>query len=995
MNSTSATLLTSTQMVGRTTPLAMLKQSIARAGAGNGTTVLIGGEAGVGKSRLVAEIIATTPPDSLLRGSCFESDRAVPYAPILDLLQMFIAQESAGTLASLLGVHAGNLAALIPQLDTLIPSPAPLLEPELEKRRVFESLIAFVTTRAESAATRLPLLIIIEDVHWSDDTSLEFLLLLARRIQSHPILLLLTYRHDEVPPRLSQIISTLERGRLATDIRLNRLSEPEVALMMQTIFTLPHPPRPDFLHSIYTLTDGNPFFVEEILRSLVSRGEIVSMNGVWQRRAVEQLQIPRTVEDAVLQRMGRLSTEAKAAIALAAVVGRRFDFELLQELTGHDEITLLALLKEMLAAQLVREETADVWMFRHALTQQAIYHQLLARERRLLHRTVGDTIERSHAGAVGELAHHFGEAHVWDKTLRYATLAGDQARRLDAMFEAIEQWTRALTAAVHRSDVAAQAALYLARGSANNHVGEWENARLDYDHALTLARQLGAHDLEAQALIELGLLWSARDYREAKGFLVEALTISRTIGDDALIARSLNRYGNWLLNSGQPMEAQKAHREALARFESLQEPQGIAHTYDLLAIACYHAGEVLSGIEYFQTAITLWRQIGNRLALAESLMQFTVRVHIDTEVAPLQPVPELYAQIDEALQIVREIHWRSGEAEAFVLRGIIGVYAARYGNVFSDYPLALTLAQEIEHHQWYAAGRAGFGFALLDMLVPEEAARYLEPSFEAVRHIHARLWLYQLAGFMISLYALRGEWEVIETLCSELIVDNHFDHLPNGLRHVWCAKGEAALLQGNVQEALRIAEGLIENTLEATPESVVPRLWLLRGAALTALDRAGEAEPILQSALQWVTIQQAERYIWRIELALGHCYASRGKQTLATRTFASVRAEVNRLADTIPDPEIQARFRERAIALLPAARVPTPRQAAKQEAGGLTEREREVVRLITEGKSNREIAETLVVAERTIASHVSNILNKLGFDSRVQIAMWEKERSKE
>jgi DNA-binding NarL/FixJ family response regulator len=268
----------------------------------------------------------------------------------------------------------------------------------------------------------------------------------------------------------------------------------------------------------------------------------------------------------------------------------------------------------------------------------------------------------------------------------------------------------------------------------------------------------------------------------------------------------------------------------------------------------------------------------------------------------------------------------------------------------------------------------------------------LEPAFEGAQRMNASLWLYHVAGFMVTLYAMRGEWNSIDALCDAIIPSPTLNNLPHGLRHFWHARGEAALMKGDAQDALRISTGLIQSAHHHTPDQIIPRLWLLQGSALLALQRAGEAEPILQAAHRIATAQHLGRYVWRIALALGHCYAAQGKQALATRTFDAVRAEINRLADGIPDALIQAKFRERGLALVPAPRVLTPRQAAKQKFGGLTEREREVARLIAEGKSNRDIAETLIVAERTVASHVGNILNKLGFDSRIQIAMWEKER---
>ena len=148
------------------------------------------------------------------------------------------------------------------------------------------------------------------------------------------------------------------------------------------------------MDSLYTLTEGNPFFIEEILKSLIAGGELVFTDGRWVGRPANELHIPRNIQDAVHQRIVRLSEAAREILTIASVAGQRFDFTLLQQLTHHDEQQLLALMKELIAAQLVIEESADQFAFRHALTRQAIYTDLLARERRALHKAIAETMER-------------------------------------------------------------------------------------------------------------------------------------------------------------------------------------------------------------------------------------------------------------------------------------------------------------------------------------------------------------------------------------------------------------------------------------------------------------------------------------------------------------------------------------------------------------------------------------------------------------------------
>ena len=173
----------------------------------------------------------------------------------------------------------------------------------------------------------------------------------------------------------------------------------------------------ELLEALYTLTEGNPFFVEEILSSLIAAGDIFYVRGYWNRRAGTQVSIPQSVQDAVQQRTAHVSEEARYVLTLAAVAGRHFDFALLQQLTQYEEHQLLLLMKELVSAQLVVEESADQFAFRHALTRRAIYTQLLARERSLLHLTIAQTMEHQASATTDahleDLAYHFYQASTW------------------------------------------------------------------------------------------------------------------------------------------------------------------------------------------------------------------------------------------------------------------------------------------------------------------------------------------------------------------------------------------------------------------------------------------------------------------------------------------------------------------------------------------------------------------------------------------------------
>jgi predicted ATPase len=410
-------------LIGRVAPLAALDQAIAHVQAGQGRTILITGEAGIGKSRLVAETKArflAYPPAGeaagpILAAQCFEPDQTLPYAPLLELLRSLLGARRPTDLAYDLGAIVGGLGRLLPELAALLPaaSTLPPAAPEQEKQSIFQALARLLLGRAAAPATS-PLLLIIEDLHWCDETSLDFLVYLARRLAAHPVLLLLTYRSDEVHAPLRHFLATLERQRLMTELSLPPLTPGEVDALIRAIFAQPQPVRGEFLDTLYALTEGNPFFLEEALKALLAAGEIFYTESAWTRKPLGDLHIPRTIQDAVQRRTQRLSAPAHALLAQAAVVGRGWDFALLQELTGHTEGDLLALIKELIAAQLVVEESADRFAFRHALTRQAVRAELLARERRSLHYRIAETMERVYADTLdahlANLAYHYAEA---------------------------------------------------------------------------------------------------------------------------------------------------------------------------------------------------------------------------------------------------------------------------------------------------------------------------------------------------------------------------------------------------------------------------------------------------------------------------------------------------------------------------------------------------------------------------------------------------------
>lgn len=974
-----------TALIGRIHEIELLDQALRAARNGAGRFVLLTGEAGIGKSRLVAEVRARAIAEQfeILQGHCFEQDLSFPYAPWIDALRDFLALKSATETNETLGALASELVKLLPELALLIPElkPTPSLDATAEKHRLFESLGRFVASQAASN----PSLIVLEDLHWSDESSLELLHFFARRISALPIFLVGTYRSEEISPRLSHHLAELDRERLVEEIRLAPLSRDEVEQMIRaSLKTENHSAY--LLDELARLTEGNPFFIEEIVASLPQANEL------------DKLQIPRSIQDSVRHRVEQLPESTRQILSLAAVIGDQFDFGLLQEIAAQDEQSLLGILKELIAAQLIVEQSADQFFFRHALTREAVYATPMLRERKAMHQTIGETMERL-AGArtdaaAAQLAYHFYGGGVWQKAMQYSQRAGEQAQALYAPREALTHFTHALDAAQNLGIPAPRASL---RGRAQVYevLGEFDYAHADYGAALESARREENRIDEWQALIDLGFLWQSRDLERAGEYYLRALELARNLGDSSVLAQSLNRVGNWLLNRGRAREALPFHQEALSLFRDLNDRHGVARTMDLLSVMSFQLGDVVQGTAYLEQAIPILRDVDDRQALVNTLTNLAALAHFETEVLGELSYPHLADLSEEALQIARGFNWYQGEVRALIPGAMSLGQAGDYARALEWLSRANAIMEVIRHRESFARFQLTSGQVLMGLLAWTDAGQRFESGLALAQELGSG-FLTLLAIARIATVSVRQNDLVRakELLNASLPAEYSERRMTIPLRRLWSGRAELELAQGNPGRALEIVERLLASTanLAQYGTHAVPYLARLRAQALAALGRMEEAESELQGTLPVALKHGQHPMLWRLHADLGKVYRAIGRRDDAVREFSSARTIIRALAENIPDAALRDNFLRQALAAIPAAPALTARQIAKKEFGGLTAREREIAALIAQGKSNRAIADELVISEKTAERHVANILSKLGFNSRTQIAVWAAEK---
>ncbi len=990
-------------VIGRVQELMALRLLVDRVHTGEGRVGLVCGEAGIGKSRLVAEAKAYAAAHGflLLEGQCFQTDSASPYAPLLDLFRAYFARWTPTSLPDPMHSFASTLSRLLPELSLLFPDLATLpasssVNPEEEKRRLFAAMTHFVTEQA----AQHPVLLVVEDAHWCDDLSLDLLLHLARRCRQVPLLLLVTYRREELHPRLRGWLTRLDRERLAQEVILERLARTEVAAMLHAMLETKQQVEADLLDTLYARSEGNPFFVEELLKSLITTGELVPVDGTW-KRATQKTSIPRSVQEAVQQRTANLSTEAKRFVALAAVAGRRFNVTLLQEVMHCNEAQLLDLLKEVMAAQLVVEEEVDLFAFRHALTQQAISNELLLRERQGLHRSIAQNLERLSISSqaarekhLEDLAYHSYEAGMWEQALTYAQEAGEKALRLYAQQAAIDHFTHAVEAAHHLLQTP-PVSLYLARGRAYESLGDVERARGDYERALDAAR--AAHDAtsEWQSITALGVLWTGHDYERAEGWFRQALALSGELNDITLRARSLNSLGNWLQNIGRIQEGLEAHQQALRLFEMRSDMQGMAETLGQLGMAYFYSGDPARGVKvFFGRAIDLFRSLGDRQSLSEVLAARAIDSApetIETTYSSLRTRDECVQDAEEARRLAHQTNSQSGQAFIEMAMAATLFSFGEFGLALAHARKALDIASSIEHQEWIAASRGTLGQLYLLLLEPDRAVASLETALAGAKALGSMIWTKQLTPYLALAYILRREFPRAEAMLKTIMpqeqeASNFFERQA---ARVW---GELALAQGEAPVALRIAEQLLVSAPGQGHQQPIPHLLVLKGEALLALKRLSEAAQALEEAKHGAELRQAPSVLWRIQRSLGQVYHLLKREDQAQREWSEARDIIAKLAASIDDSALRDHFLHAALSSLPQEKPMSQEALTSSKYGGLSAREREVAALVAQGKSNREIAACLVVSERTAEAHVSNILGKLGLNTRTQIAAWAVEK---
>jgi tetratricopeptide (TPR) repeat protein/tRNA A-37 threonylcarbamoyl transferase component Bud32 len=605
------------QLVDRADEMSLLREAVDRAVRGEGGLVFLYGEAGIGKTRLARELRAYAHLRGMrvLYGRCpalFKVDGVPPYVLWSEVVRDYLEDCSPEQLYHVVGFYPAEIAKVVPELRQklgAIPQSFPI-SPEMEQNRLFEAFSQFIGNISKEA----PLLVVLDDLQWTDSTSLLLLHYLARGAHRSSLLLLGAYRSTDIDPRhpLTAVLTELNRERLLQSVSLKRMSLNDISEMIKQTLEQDDVPA-EFCRMVYEKTRGNPFFAEEVIRSLKEEEVIHREKNRWSIGEVSRIEFPETVKSVVKARIDRLGEECQNALTRASFIGNDFTCEVLAAVTGIEENKLLEVIEKLLKTGLVKHRVIrgeDVCSFADIIIRDVVYEEVSPFRRKKLHNTVGCALEQVYAKRIdehfGELALHFLESGEKDKALDYFLKAGERAARIYANSEAASYLQSTLRLLEEKEGGLQEKGRILeSLGDIKKLVGEYEDGMKYWNQALQLWTML--QEKEKTAILHrkmANVLWDKMgDAEKAKEHHEACLKILEAEPEGVENARLYYDMSYMQWRNGDLVKALASAEKALMLAEKLDALEVVADACLNLGALFFFSGDFKKSREYVNRAL--------------------------------------------------------------------------------------------------------------------------------------------------------------------------------------------------------------------------------------------------------------------------------------------------------------------------------------------------------------------------------------------------------
>ena len=877
-----------TRFTGRERELHALQERFARARAGHGQVVVLIGDAGIGKSRLLLELrqrleaadAAATAGADWLEGRALSFAGSSAFHPLIDLLRRNFGIAAADAAPAAVAKverallrHGEPFRPDLPYLRYLLtgdPGDGTVrdMDPQLRRGELFRALRRVLFHAPEGR----PRVIVLEDLQWMDQATQDFLAACAGSIPRSRVLVLVTCRPGDEPP--------FGDDTWQTRLHLQPLSTTHSVRIAQAMLSVDL--LPDELAGLLSRkTEGNPFFVEQVVRSLREAGAIREVdNRCVMTRPIADIPLPESVHDVLTARVDRLDEQQKATLQLAAVVGREFTYRLLARLEADRAGRLDARLRELATGELICELSRDsdrTYAFSHALLRDVAYDSLLAGNRRDLHRLIGETIEEFDAPRMVEhavaLAHHFEQAQAWDKALTHLVRAGRTAQQASALKEALDFHERALAVCERLGsavDPETHRSIYARKGEAHFLRSEFLLAVEAHRHALRIARRVGDRAHEADALYRMGFAYHwAHEFEQALHCSERAKALALAIGAGSTVAACTFVIGYVHAVLGELDEATRHCEDALRISRQAGDAEHEAFSLFVLGQVRNWNGEYAPALRLLEQALRIGRTGNLPFVVVGVLWMAGIvrcgRGDYEEALGSLREALDLSERLDDRAyrgRILNTLGWVCGELH--------DLHAALAYN-----RSCLQAAQEIGDPEIVRNAQLNLADTLVLTGDLEEAEGHLEA-------VHERL-------------QQRGTWG------EDWMKWRYAQHLWHSLGELWLGKGDGEM-------ALIYGEACCRGAEQAGSRRNLAKGWRLRGQGLLAQGRPEEAGQALRRALAISVDLGNPPQLWRTWQALALLYEERSERERAHAAYRDALEVIRRVAARLQDPARRRTF---------------------------------------------------------------------------------------